>query len=253
VTSRASTAWVAALATAACGSPEPRPAEGPPVTIAVARDAGAPAASGVSAAPAAPAASGVSAAPVAVVPASTDAGADHAASAAAPDPCRGAAFDLDALPAACDAGRTESRLAALAALAASLTTDAASVRAGEEIGVTLTLTNTSKEDLAVDLRLQCAFLELQAFSGKKRADYINNTCGFGRGCGGRASHLVLEPGAKVTKHLRYKANLVRFTASCTEAVTPLPAGRYELRLDSAAASPLHALFATLRAPLVVTR
>lgn len=165
------------------------------------------------------------------------------------DPCRGRSFDLDALPKAC-ASREAYR--APASLVATLAADGP-VAPGGEVAVTLTVTNPSKEDAELVVSSSCAFLELQAFKGNVRADYVNPSCGFGRGCGRATYRLTLEPGGVIVKHLRYRARVQTFGQDCTSKESPLPPGSYVLRLDSSADFALHALVADLRAPLVVAR
>lgn len=170
----------------------------------------------------------------------------------ASDPCRGSAFELDVLPDDCRASRAATRHT-LTGLAASMSVDGTSVRSGEDVGVTLTLTNTTTEDLELVLKPGCASLELQAFQGKKRADFVNPHCGFGTGCGGAHYRLVLTPGGTLTKRLRYKARLVRFTPACKSVEAPLPTGRYELHVDSSPFFGLQDALTNVTAPLVVTR
>ncbi len=168
------------------------------------------------------------------------------------DACRGSAFELDALPEDCRTSRPATRHAPTG-LAASISVDGTSVRSGEDVGVVLTLTNTTTEDLELVLKPGCASLELQAFQRKKRADFVNPYCGFGTGCGGAYFRLVLTAGGKLTKRLRYKARLVRFTPACDSVEAPLPAGRYELRVDSSPFFGLQEALTNVTAPLVVTR
>lgn len=236
---------MAAAMLVACGAPSvsttPAPSPEPPRVVVEVAPSASSASSAASAAPVVPEADAEA------VAVAGDAGSDAAPPA---DACRGRAFDLDALPKACARpGREQIG----ADLKASLTTDEASVKAGGTIGVTLTLTNETGKDVEVDLRLGCAFLELQAFKGAKRADYINASCGFGRGCGGYPSHLVVEPGGTLTKRFRFTAHVDRLDKDCKDVFSPLPAGRYELRIDSAQAFAMHQALAKLTAPLVVVK
>lgn len=175
---------------------------------------------------------------------------DAASPSIAADPCRGDAFDLDALPKEC-LGKKAGRAAAK--LEASLTVDAPSVRGGSEIGVTMTLTNASADAAEIEVSTGCAYLSVQAFQGGKRADEIA-ACGYGRGCGGGYHHLVLAPRGKLTKHFRYKARVNKQSPKdCSWTESPLAAGRYELRVDSSESFAFHDAVSKLRAPLVVTR
>jgi hypothetical protein len=168
----------------------------------------------------------------------------------AEDPCRGAAFDLDALPARC---RVSGGAKPASGIVATLTLERASVRSGEEIQGTLTFTNGSPEEVELDLKPGCGRVELQAFDRDKRADWINPSCGFGSGCGGAVYRLVLMPGGTMTKRVRYAAKRARFTRSCERVDAPLPAGRYELRAETSPFFGLQDAVAKVRAPLVVDR
>jgi hypothetical protein len=99
----------------------------------------------------------------------------------------------------------------------------------------------------------CGTVELQAFKGGKRADWVNPSCGFGSGCGGAVYRVVLVPGGTLTKRVRYAARLARFTRSCARVDAPLPAGRYELRAETSPFFGLQDAVAKVRAPLVVER
>lgn len=164
--------------------------------------------------------------------------------------CKGKSFDLAALPKECATRQTNH---VPESLTASVAVDAPSVAPAGEVGVTVTFTNPTAEVVDVVLSTGCAYLEAQAFKGNARADYVNTTCGFGRGCGSSAYRVALEPGGTLTQRLPYTARVARWGKECVKKETPLPPGKYELRVDSSADFALHDKLAALRVPLVVKR
>ncbi len=230
--SRLSAVLGSAVFVVACAAPPPPAPVSAPVVEASPREAAAPADAGP---------------PVESVPAVEATPAD-----AGPpvDPCRGSAFDLDALPDAC---RVSDRAKPASGMVATLTLDRESVRAGEEVQAKLTFTNETADDKELVIKPGCADVELQAFKANKRADWINPSCGFGTGCGGPVYRLVLVSGGTLTKRARYAARLVRYDRSCHRVEAPLPAGRYELRAEASPFFGLQDAVTKVRAPLVVER
>jgi hypothetical protein len=95
---------------------------------------------------------------------------------------------------------------------------------------------------------------------RARRDYVVTDCGFGVGCGGPAYRLLVDPGGTLSKHMSFKAHVVRVSAKsdCKDVdAGGLPPGRYTLRV----ASFMHGLFGAglaldapqVSAPLEVTR
>lgn len=233
------------VALAACGGGAP-PAPPLPTVVAVA-DAGGSGSAGA----AAVGGGGDGGAPEAhAVPEPADAGAER-------DPCRGGSFDLDSLPRACVGKRSTAPAPPLQAtlrIGPEVTETAAPppVRSGQEVAVTLTFTNRASAAVPLAVSPGCALLEAQAYSGNNRADYVSR-CAYGAGCGGHTFHLVLEPGGTLVKHLRYKVVLRREDSSCKASVSPLPPGRYELRIASGPFFSLEDAASRATASLVVTR
>ncbi len=115
----------------------------------------------------------------------------------------------------------------------SLVLDAPRVRSGQAVGVSVVFTNTTGAPLPVDVRAGCTQYELGAYDARGvRRDLVVTDCGFGTGCGGPTTRLVVEPGGTVTKHLRFKARVTRVSArsDCRDAdAGGLPPGKYQLR------------------------
>lgn len=196
--------------------------------------------------PAAPPAPSTTADP-AIVPSATESALPASATS-----CTGSSFDLEHLPKSC--GMKSGALHATAkAFSATLSTDEKSVRAGEPVSATLTLTNVSNEDQEVVLHPGCEYFELQSFIRGKRADYITD-CGHGRGCGYSTVRVVVTPKGTLTRRLHFTADAhheMRRT-NCSDVVTPLATGRYELRV-SVENFPLADLVRKARASLDVVR
>jgi hypothetical protein len=148
------------------------------------------------------------------------------------DPCRGSAFDLDSLP-ACKTHQGSAPDSQTAKLAVALVPETPTVRSGEVLGVSVVFTNKGRDPLPVDVKTGCSQFELGAFDRRGiRRDYVVKDCGFGTGCGGAVSHLVVDPGGTITKHLHFKARVTNVTAKsdCKDVDGGgLPPGKYTLR------------------------
>lgn len=158
-------------------------------------------------------------------------------------------FDLDALP-ACGPGRGD---AGPLPFDAKLVLDAPSARAGDEIGATIVLTNTSSAEANLDMVETCAAFHIELWRNGKRADLVNTGCGTGGGCGGKGMRLVVAPNGTVKKHMTLRARLVRFCEASQDG-GPLVPGVYEVRAANPLGSfPLQAKALAARASVTLTK
>jgi hypothetical protein len=150
------------------------------------------------------------------------------------DPCRGAAFDADALDARCTlhgAGAAAPVPEGLRLTLAGPTT----ATSGADVGVVVEMTNTTTAPLPVDVEEGCGTFEGQASNDK--ASSFETDC-FGvceKAPEARVVHVTLEPGGVVRKRVKFSAVQTKTApdarGECTTSATgALPPGDYDLRV-----------------------
>jgi hypothetical protein len=155
----------------------------------------------------------------------------------APNPCRSAAFDLDALPAAaCEHHPADAQPSQTSKLVLSVVPDVSRARSGESVPVTVAFTNKGADPMEVVVNAGCTGFELSAYDARgTRRDVVLKGCGIGHGCAGTALRLVIEAGGVLTKHLVFRTSVKTATAAteCKSVETGnLPPGKYTLRVTS---------------------
>lgn len=169
------------------------------------------------------------------------------------DPCRGDAFEYNNLPRACT---TSVQQPAPAGITATLTLDQETVRAGATVGLTLDYINTTNRDVELYMFTRCNEFQSRAYQNGKRADHIDTNCPVpAELCEMVGYRIVLLPGGKLTKRLKFTANVSRMASDCMleRVVRPLAPGSYDIKVDSAKLFTLHDATQDATAHLTVSK
>jgi hypothetical protein len=119
------------------------------------------------------------------------------------DACHGSAFDLASIPDTCRIGAANASVTPPDAFEVRIAPAARTVRAGAELVVSVEMVNSSKEDAAIVFVPSCAELTTSVWRNNKRADFINDVCGFGiritgpDACGHASSSFGTEVPARI--------------------------------------------------------
>ena len=106
------------------------------------------------------------------------------------------------------------------------------LRAGEAMQAMVVIENTTDAPLSVDYKLSCIVAGLKTSivdARGERADVITK-CGYGSGCGGRASRVTLDPKGDARIRFEVRATFVEEGADCDAGPPqPMKPGTYEVR------------------------
>jgi hypothetical protein len=150
------------------------------------------------------------------------------------DPCGGSMLDLDVL-----LRKNACRLAGHAVpppddFVVRVEPAEVVVASGASAEITVVIENTGAAPGTFDLDVGCGEFSIEVYDhAGRRADYVNTTCGFGRGCGRGRMQAVVAPGGTARKVLEFRAEVTEVDENCREKPGgSMRPGRYELRVST---------------------